>query len=65
MTFMNLNMLFDLIQVLLSKRKHPNKDYYFYTHIQFTINYLLREQKLKYNNYSVQQLNMSNFVKAK
>jgi hypothetical protein len=62
---MNLNMLFDFIQVLLSKRKHPNKDYYFYTHIQFTINYLLREQKLKYNNYSVQQLNMSNFVKAK
>jgi hypothetical protein len=38
---MNLTMLFDFIQVLLSKRKHPNKDYYFYTHIQFTTNYLL------------------------
>jgi hypothetical protein len=38
---MNLNMLFDFMPVLLSKRKHPNKDYYFYTHIQFTTNYLL------------------------
>jgi hypothetical protein len=62
---MNLNMLFDFIQVLLSKRKHPNKHYYFYTHIQFTTNYLLGEQKLKYNNYSGQQINMRNFVQAK
>jgi hypothetical protein len=37
----------------------------FSTHIQFTTIYLLQEQKLKYNNYSEQQINMSNFVKAK
>jgi hypothetical protein len=58
-------MLYDCIRVLLSKRKHPNKDYYFYTHIQFTTNYLSREQKLKYTNYSGQQIGMSNFVQAK
>jgi hypothetical protein len=62
---MNLNMLFDFIQVPLSKRKHPNKDYYFCTHIQFTTIYLLGEHKLKYNNYSGQQINMRDFVQAK
>jgi hypothetical protein len=41
MTFINLIRLYDFKQVLLSERKHPKKEYYFYTHIQFTINYLL------------------------
>jgi hypothetical protein len=53
------------MQVLLSKKKNPNKDYYFYTHIQHTKNYLLREHKLKYANYSGQQIAMNNFVEAK
>jgi hypothetical protein len=38
---MNLTMLFNFIQVLLSKRKHPTKDDYFYTHMLFTTIYLL------------------------
>jgi hypothetical protein len=36
---MNLKMLFDFIQVLLSKRKHPTKDDYLTNYILFTIIY--------------------------
>jgi hypothetical protein len=46
---MNLKMLFDFIQVLLSKQKHPTKDDYFSKYILFTIIYLLQEQKLNHN----------------
>jgi hypothetical protein len=38
---MNLKILFDFIQVLLSKRKHLTKDDYFYKYILLTIIYLL------------------------
>jgi hypothetical protein len=58
-------MLSGFMQVLHSKRKHPTKYYYFSTHIQFTMIYLLQEHILKYNNYSEQQINMRNFVHAK
>jgi hypothetical protein len=44
---MNLNMLFDFIKVLLIKRRLSTKDDYFYTHIQFSIIYLLQEQNIK------------------
>jgi hypothetical protein len=43
---MNLKILFDFIQVLLSKRKHSTKDDYFSTHIKFTTIYLLPKQGL-------------------
>jgi hypothetical protein len=45
---MNLNMLFDFIQVILSKKKHSTKDDYFSTHIKFTIIYLLPKQGLNH-----------------
>jgi hypothetical protein len=35
MRFMILITLYDFIQVLLSKNKHPTKDEYFSNHIQF------------------------------
>jgi hypothetical protein len=38
---MSLNTLYDFIQLLLSKRKHLNKDEYFSQHIIFTMIYLL------------------------
>jgi hypothetical protein len=40
---MNLDMLFDFIPVLLSKRKHSIEDQYFPKHIQFTTIYLLQK----------------------
>jgi hypothetical protein len=58
---MNLTMLFDFIQVLLSKRKHSTKDEYFPKYILFTTIYLLQEQKLNYNKYYKQTIIMSNF----
>jgi predicted DNA-binding protein YlxM (UPF0122 family) len=39
MRYMNLTMLFDFIQVLLSKRKHSTKDEYFPKYILFTTIY--------------------------
>jgi hypothetical protein len=48
---MNLNMLYDFIQVLINKRKHPTKDDYFSTHMLFTTIYLLQKEKLNCNNY--------------
>jgi hypothetical protein len=38
---MNLNMLFEFMQVLNIKRKHYTKNKYFTKHILFTIIYLL------------------------
>jgi hypothetical protein len=34
---MNLIILFDFIQVLHLKRSYSTKDYYFFTHILFTV----------------------------
>jgi hypothetical protein len=65
MILVRLRSFSDFMQVLSSIRKHPTKYYYLSTHIQFTTIYLVQEQKLKYNNYSGQQINMSNFVQAK
>jgi hypothetical protein len=64
MIFMNLNMLFDFIQVLYSIRKHSIKVGYFPKHILFIIIYLLQEQKLNYRNYSKQEIIMGNFVQV-
>jgi hypothetical protein len=50
MIYMILSMLFDFIQVLLSKRKHSTKDEYLTMHILFTKIYLLQEQKLNIIN---------------
>jgi hypothetical protein len=57
-------MLSDLLQVLNSIRKHPTKNEYFPMHNLFTTIYLLQEQKLHHRNYSEQETNMSNFIKA-
>jgi hypothetical protein len=59
---MILIMLYDFIQVLLSKRKHPTKDGYFSTHELFTTIYLLQK---KYNNYYEQKINIIYFIQAK
>jgi hypothetical protein len=59
---MILIMLYDFIQVLLSKRHHPTKDEYFSKHSLFTTIYLLQEEKLNYKKYSEQKINKSNFV---
>jgi hypothetical protein len=52
MQFINLTMLYDFMQVLHIKRKHPTKNEYFPMPILFTIIYLMLEQKLNYRNYS-------------
>jgi hypothetical protein len=36
-----ITMLYDFIQVLISKRKLNTKNYYLFKHIQFYTNYLL------------------------
>jgi hypothetical protein len=64
MHFLNLNILSDFMQVLNSTRKHSTKNEYFPMHILFTTIYLLQEQKLNHRNYSVQEINMINFVHA-
>jgi hypothetical protein len=48
--------LHDLIQVLHINRRFHTKDDHFSTHIKFTTIYLLQTHRLKYNNYSEQQL---------
>jgi hypothetical protein len=58
---MHLILLSDFIQVPLSRMKHPTRDYYFPTHIQFTIIYLLQEYKLNPRNYFEQAINMTIF----
>jgi hypothetical protein len=62
MRYMNLNMLYNFIQVLISKRKHPIKDDYFSIHMLFTTIYLLQKQKLNRNNYYEQKINMVYFI---
>jgi hypothetical protein len=52
---MHLILLSDFIQVPLSKKNHHTGDYYFPTHIQFTIVYLLQEYKLNPKNYLSRQ----------
>jgi hypothetical protein len=59
---MNPNMLYDFIQVLKIKRKHPTKYYYFPTHILFLIVCLLLDYKLNPRNYYEQKINVINFV---
>jgi hypothetical protein len=61
---MNLNMLFDFIQVLYNIRKHSTKVGYFPKHILFIIIYLLQEQKLNYRNYFEQKIIIGNFVQV-
>jgi hypothetical protein len=40
-------------------------DEHFSKHILFTIIYLLQEQRLNPKNYSEQEINMGNFLRAK
>jgi hypothetical protein len=62
---MYLIMLSNFIHVLYSERKHSAKNEYFPKHIQFTTIYLLQEQKLNYNKYFEQKINMRHFIQAK
>jgi hypothetical protein len=62
MHFLNLNNLYDFMQVLNSIRKYHTMIEHFYKHILFSTIYLLQEQKLNPNKYSEQEINMSNFV---
>jgi hypothetical protein len=62
---MDIIMLFDFMQVLISIRKNYTNNEYFYRYILFTMIYLLQEQKLNPRNYSEQEIIMSNFVQAK
>jgi hypothetical protein len=50
------------MQALNSIRKHPTKDECFPLHILFTTVYLLHKQKLNHENYSKQEIIMSNFI---
>jgi hypothetical protein len=59
---MNLNKLYDCIQVEYSTRKHSTKNEYFPMPILFTIIYLLYEQKLNLRNHSKQEIIMMIFV---
>jgi hypothetical protein len=52
-------MFYDFIQVLHIKRSHLTKDDYFSKHNQFTT-----KMRLKHNNYSEQEINMSYFVQT-
>jgi hypothetical protein len=58
---MNLNMVYDFMQLLNINRKHPTKNEYFSRHDVFTIICLLQDQKLNPRNYSEQKLNVINF----
>jgi hypothetical protein len=62
MHFLNLNNLYDFMQVLNSIRKYHTMIKHFYKHILFSTIYLLQEQKLNPNKYSEQEINISNFV---
>jgi hypothetical protein len=61
---MNLNILSGFMQVLHITRKHYTKNVYFPMHILFTTFYLLQKQKLNYNKYSDQKINMRYFIQA-
>jgi hypothetical protein len=58
-------MLYDFMQILNIKRRLSTEDEHFSKHILFTMIYLLQKQKLKYNNYPEQQINMRHFIQAK
>jgi hypothetical protein len=62
---MDIIMLFDFMQVLISIRKNYTNNEYFYRYILFTMIYLLQEQKLNPRNYSKKEIIMSNFVQTK
>jgi hypothetical protein len=64
MRYINLILLFDFIQVLISKRKHSTQDEYFPSHILFSTIYLLLEEILNHRNYFEREINMINFVYA-
>jgi hypothetical protein len=59
---MYLNMPSNFMKALNIKRKHRTKNEYFHKHIAFTIIYLLQEQKIKYRNYSEQEITVKKFV---
>jgi hypothetical protein len=61
---MILIMLYDFIQVVLSKRRHNTKNDYLSEQIQFSTIYLLQKSRLNHNNYSNQKINMSYFIQA-
>jgi hypothetical protein len=44
--------------------KHWVKNEYFPMHILFTTIYSLHEQKLNHRQYSIQEINMGNFLQA-
>jgi hypothetical protein len=51
MHFVNLNMLYDFMQLLNINRKHPTMNEYFCMHILVTIISLSQEKKLTHNKY--------------
>jgi hypothetical protein len=59
---MNPHTLYDFIEVLKIKRKHPTKDYYFLMHILFFTVCLLQDYNLNPRNYYEQKINIINFV---
>jgi hypothetical protein len=64
MHLMNLNMLYDFMQVLNIKRKHPTKNEYFPKHLIFTTIYFMQVEKLNRNKYYGKEINMNNFVQT-
>jgi hypothetical protein len=65
MRFIILIVLYDFMQVLNINRRLFTKYGHFSKHILFAMIYLLQKQKLKYNNYSEQQINMRHFIQSK
>jgi hypothetical protein len=61
---MNINMLYDFMQVTYSTREHHAKNEDFSMHMLFTTIYLIQEQKLNPNKYSDLEINMSKFVQS-
>jgi hypothetical protein len=61
---MSLNKFSNFIQVLYGIMKHWVKNEYFPMHILFTTIYSLHEQKLNHRQYSIQEINMGNFLQA-
>jgi hypothetical protein len=57
---MSLNKSYDFMQDLNSIKKHHTKNRCFPKHILLTIIYLLQKQKLNPNQYSGEEINMSN-----
>jgi hypothetical protein len=50
MHLINLNMLYDVIQVLNIKRKHSTKNEHFSQHALFSTIYSLQKKKLNHSN---------------